>query len=85
MRVRVHGRTLARRKPTAPPAEKPKAKTTIVKAPTLGIAMHSDSRAAWNPRPVPFQAPRCLSPHDTKSYAPQLVDTVSKAPLTANR
>lgn len=32
------------RAPSTPPGEKPKPKTTVVKAPTLGIAMHSDGR-----------------------------------------
>ena len=33
------------RTPSAPVAEKPQPKRTVVKAPTLGIAMHSDGRA----------------------------------------
>ena len=32
------------RAPSTPPGEKPKPKTTVVKAPTLGVAMHSDGR-----------------------------------------
>lgn len=37
------------RKPSAPPAEKPKPKVTVVKAPTLGVAMHSDGRSVGGP------------------------------------